>query len=212
MPMVPGHVYFNAAAQVKDTHRIETQSLRLRVRDCGLLPRVPGHTIAFDSATAELLWHLSKRHIEVASQEVNAKTLHKFHETIPEVTPLLWPFYLHGVEMPMHSGHHDIFPKMANVLFEAYSAHMYPRPRHFIFFVIPVVVVSMNFVKEALQGMCDILSNGNQNSRLFIPSRHPVLVIMCFSRPAPRLHASQVGEDPVQNVFSARYVSREAVA
>jgi hypothetical protein len=183
MLQTPGCAYLNAATDVKDTARIKAQSLPKGVvtRDCGgfhdtgLLPRVPCHTIANDSATAELLRNLSERHIEVASQELNAKTCHILRKSIPEGSPCLWPFYLHGAVIPMRSAHHDIFPKMANVLFEVNSAHYHPRPRHFLFALLSVSVVIMNFVMEALQGSCVILASGNQNSGLLFASHHKVI-------------------------------------
>ena len=69
MMQTPGCAYFNVATrtptEVKDTQRINSQSLLIHSRDCGFpvigrfLPRVPCHTIARDSARAQLLTNLS---------------------------------------------------------------------------------------------------------------------------------------------------------
>ena len=109
-------------------------------------------------------------------------------KSIPEGFRYLWPFYLHGSVVPTHSAHGDIFPKMANVLFEADFAHHHPRPRHFVFALFCVGVVFRDFVMQALQGICDILASGNQNSRFLSASHHPVSV--CASPIQPFLIAS----------------------
>ena len=87
------------------------------------LPWVPCHTVALDPATAELLGNLSETHIEVARHEVNIMRFNQFRKSIPEANPLIFPFYLHGAAIPMHSARNDVVAKKCDVLLEFNSGH-----------------------------------------------------------------------------------------
>ena len=57
--------------------------------------------------------------VEVASQELHAMECDLLGQHIPDMYPCCGPFMFHGAAMPMPSTKDDLFPKMANVLFEA---------------------------------------------------------------------------------------------
>ena len=127
MSQVPGSLDLRAAADEKDTARVDTQCLVIQPGG-SMMPREPSNAIAYDAATAEFLTDLTQTHIEVARQELDTTNYDQPRQCIPERAIGLWPFACHGFVMRMHSAHHNLFPKMTNGLFERNCAN--PNPRY----------------------------------------------------------------------------------
>ena len=100
--------YLNPAADVEDTARVKAQRLTSTQRTdfCVVarlraiaFPRVPCHTIACDSALAELFGDLCQRHVEVTSQELNARVVDPPRKSIQKIFVHLWPSWHNVVIM-----------------------------------------------------------------------------------------------------------------
>jgi hypothetical protein len=141
-----------------------------------MTPRVPSNAIGYDSATAERLRDPSQRHIEVASEDPRAIVTQPARHKIPPSFPYLWPLGFHGAKMPMRCTHNELFPNMANVLFERNAARQQPRSRHlgFPFLCVRVVIVEKEVEQRHRRGV--VLATGNQHPLLFSASLHPPLV------------------------------------
>ena len=69
----------------------------------------------------------------------------------------------------MRSAHHDALPQMADVLFHVHRAHYDPRPRHFIFAILCVWVVIMDFVLETIRAS-SLASPGHMRKHMQVHS------------------------------------------
>ena len=81
---IPVQMDLHRATDIKNTARIETQ--RLFVTPLGAMdPWIPSKAIAFKSATAEFWDDPCQRHVEITSQDVNAKIFDLIGQSIPEL-------------------------------------------------------------------------------------------------------------------------------